>query len=138
MMQHWQPVMSMTTRPARRVSSAGHICSVLVLGAILILCSCVGVLKGKIEESKIQLAKADLAAIRTSLEMFHLQYGKYPSHTEGLRALVDNGLLSPDKLMDPWRHRYAYTYPGKLNPRGFDLLSAGPDGFRGSVDDISL
>jgi general secretion pathway protein G len=37
---------------------------------------------------------------------------------------------------DPWHNPYIYYFPGKHNPSGYDLLSAGPDGKEGTADDI--
>jgi general secretion pathway protein G len=42
-----------------------------------------------------------------------------------------------DKLpVDPWKHPFIYTYPGKHNTNSFDLLTVGPDGKEGTADDI--
>ena len=38
--------------------------------------------------------------------------------------------------MDPWGRPYAYEFPGKVNPTGYDLRSAGPDGQDGTQDDV--
>jgi general secretion pathway protein G len=39
--------------------------------------------------------------------------------------------------VDPWGNAYVYTYPGKHNQKGYDLMSIGPDGRSGSDDDIT-
>jgi general secretion pathway protein G len=42
-----------------------------------------------------------------------------------------------DKLpQDPWGNYYLYVYPGKHNPAGYDLYSAGVDGKAGTDDDV--
>ena len=38
--------------------------------------------------------------------------------------------------IDPWGDQYIYEYPGKHNPKRYDLSSAGPDGKPGTDDDI--
>jgi general secretion pathway protein G len=42
----------------------------------------------------------------------------------------------PKWPVDPWGNKFFYEYPGKHNTRGYDLLSAGPDGKAGTGDDI--
>jgi hypothetical protein len=39
--------------------------------------------------------------------------------------------------LDPWGEKYEYSNPGKLNSRGFDLVSKGPDRQLGTEDDIN-
>ena len=45
--------------------------------------------------------------------------------------------MEKDIPLDPWGHSYIYVCPGKHNPSGYDLYSAGPDGREGNEDDIT-
>ena len=45
--------------------------------------------------------------------------------------------LNHDVVNDPWEHPYIYRFPGIQHPGGFDLLSTGPDGIKGTRDDIT-
>jgi hypothetical protein len=38
---------------------------------------------------------------------------------------------------DAWGRELNYALPGKLNPQGYDIISAGPDGLFGTQDDIA-
>ena len=37
---------------------------------------------------------------------------------------------------DPWQQDYVYVYPGKHNPKSYDLFSKGPDHQADTADDI--
>ncbi len=84
-------------------------------------------------------AKADIASLKTALQMFKLDTGRYPASGEGLQALrsapggVRNyqkgGYLEKDPI-DPWGNTYTYTYPGSHGSE-FDIISYGLDGVPG-------
>ena len=88
---------------------------------------------------------ADIAGMKTAVEMFKEQNNRFPTTAEGLQAMISNpgNLDHWEKNLDtnaiptdPWGHAYIYRSPGK-NGAAFDLLSAGPDGKEGTADDIS-
>lgn len=88
--------------------------------------------------------------IQTAIRRYKDVIGNYPSHTEGLAALLKAPAkttyiwkgpyldFSPlDKFpLDPWGHEYFYRQPGTHNPERYDFFSAGPDGKEGTADDI--
>jgi general secretion pathway protein G len=85
-------------------------------------------------------AMADLRALRTALERFRIDCGRYPAAPEGLRALVRDkdfiGWRGPyvNKLRaDPWFRPYVY----RLDGQAVTLLSLGPDGREGTADDVA-
>ncbi len=94
---------------------------------------------GRTDEAKTVKAKVDIAAIETSLKMYRLDNGVYPSTEQGLLALVEkpdtepaapnwskNGYLDKKKLpKDPWGKEYIYLSPGVHEE--FDILSYGAD-----------
>ena len=91
-------------------------------------------------------AKFDIAYLETALEIYRLDVGEYPSSQQGLAALVQNPgnapawrgpYLARGVPVDPWGRAYLYVYPGRHNPRGFDLSSLGPDGKEAGADDIN-
>ena len=46
--------------------------------------------------------------------------------------------LQTDRVpLDPWNQPYIYECPGRHNPTGYDLSSAGPDMRPGNEDDIA-
>ena len=103
---------------------------------------------GKLDNAKVQTAKAQLELISTALDTFRLDVGRYPSTQEGLEVLWKNKNISnwngkylPKPLKeDPWGHSYEYKQPGS-DGNEYDLLSFGADGVKGGSDlneDISF
>ncbi len=101
---------------------------------------------GRTDEAKIVKAKIDIAAIETSLKMYRLDNGTYPSTEQGLMALIEkpstdpaapnwskNGYLDKKKPpKDPWKRDYLYLSPGVHGE--FDIISYGADGAPGGED----
>ena len=85
--------------------------------------------------SRAKAARIQIEAIATSLEMFKLDVGRYPSTAEGLQALVaaPGGLdgwggpyLKNGQLpIDPWGNVYVYRKPGERTE--FEIISFGAD-----------
>ena len=95
------------------------------------------------DRARIQATKTQLGAFKTALDMFEVDNGHYPRGKNGLDDLVrqpkdaSNWHQYMDKIpLDPWNNKYLYEFPGRHNPNGFDLMSAGPDGRAGTEDDI--
>lgn len=86
--------------------------------------------------AEISTAKLDIKALEQGLDMYRLKKGRYPTTAEGLSVLYSSNTLKGSLKKDPWGNDYVYIFPGQKNPRGFDLLSYGPDG-QPSGDDIS-
>ncbi len=93
--------------------------------------------------SKAKTAKLQLKEIESSLELFFLDTGQYPSASVGLNALIKNDstiagwngpyfkkAILPD---DPWGNAYVYLAPGEHGD--FDLLSLGADSQPGGEGD---
>ncbi len=93
-----------------------------------------------------QLAKGEVSAARSQayeiskqLDMYRLEFGHYPSASEGFDALVNPPRGEPymDKVpMDPWGHEFMYIYPGEKNRKKPDIRSKGPDGVENTEDDV--
>lgn len=85
-------------------------------------------------------ASFQIENFKTTLDLFRLDVGRYPTEREGLAALVENpgGLqrwagpyLSENRVPDdPWGRAYVYRVPG---PDGlaYGILSLGADGTEG-------
>jgi len=100
---------------------------------------------GRTEQARITTAQTQIATFGTALDAFEVDTGNYPRGPEGLQELVvqmgdlpnwRGPYLKSDIPLDPWGHPYSYECPGSLNPSGYDLRSAGPDGQTGTEDDI--
>jgi general secretion pathway protein G len=92
---------------------------------------------GKLDEARRVKVAGDLQQIKTNLMMYQAGNGFYPSSEQGLKALVAKPESEPqprnwrqldDQVpRDPWDKEYFYVYPGKHNPKEYDIFSAGPD-----------
>ena len=115
-----------------------HPVTVLLVGA-LATCFFVSRLYTPNVRSQQQIAKIQIMELKSALELFHSDVGRYPSSQEGLSALIRdpgtaegwNGPYTGIKEIpaDPWSHPYVYRCPGKQ--RQYDLLSFGHDGKEG-------
>jgi len=99
------------------------------------------------EQARITAANTDISNLEVALDAFEVDMGRYPTSTEGMKALVDEPSGTKTSSWkgpyirrgipnDPWGNPYIYTIPGKHNTSGFDLYSYGTDGQDGGGDDI--
>lgn len=89
--------------------------------------------------AKSDTAKLQIEELSSSLDLYRLEVGRYPTSEEGLQALVQapagvtgwNGpyLKKKDVPNDPWGNSYHYAAPGQHGP--FDLFSYGADNQEG-------
>ncbi len=98
---------------------------------------------GRVDESRVTAAQADIATMDQALELYKLDNHRFPSTDQGLQALVQkptgspepknwnpDGYLKKGKLpQDPWGNDYQYISPGANGP--YDLYSLGADGREG-------
>ncbi len=99
--------------------------------------------------AKSKSAEIQMGNLKSAVQLFYLDVGRYPSEAEGLEAL----LRAPDgastwrgpyldnetNLNDPWERRYLFRAPGATQP--FEISSYGRDGKAGGTSedsDISL
>ncbi len=90
-------------------------------------------------DSKVKAAKLQIESFSSSLDLFYLDVGRYPSASEGLSALAQrpgnagvwNGpyLKTGAVPTDPWGHIYLYRSPGERGP--YEIVSLGSDGQEG-------
>jgi general secretion pathway protein G len=89
--------------------------------------------------------RADVQAIGTQLKLYESMNGFLPTTEQGLQALVTQPSTDPRPLRwyqlfkevpkDPYGNNYIYLCPGRRNPTGYDLYSAGPDRKADTADD---
>ena len=89
--------------------------------------------------AKSDTAKLQIEELGAGLDLFHLEVGRYPTTSEGLKALVEqptgvstwNGPYLKKKYIptDPWGNEYHYQSPGEQNV--YDLYSYGNDNLEG-------
>ena len=101
---------------------------------------------GRSEQAKITAAETQISNFETALDAFEVDNGYYPKGNDGLNLLVEEPkdaknwrgpYLKQDIPPDPWDNAYIYECPGKNNEEGYDLMSMGPDGRKGTDDDIT-
>jgi general secretion pathway protein G len=94
---------------------------------------------GQGEEAKRKAAALEISQIGSTLDLYKLEVGKYPTSQEGLQALITaptgvnnwNGPYwkKPTLPKDPWGNDYKYTSPGAKMP--YEIISYGADGKEG-------
>ena len=118
----------------------------LVVGIIVIILGVavarLGNTTGIAKDMRVQ---ADLQQISTQLRLYESMNGFLPTTQQGLQALVSQPSTDPrparwyqlfkDLPKDPWANDYIYISPGRKNPTGYDLYSAGPDRKADTADD---
>jgi len=95
---------------------------------------------GQQDQAQARIAKAKIASMAAQLDLYKLDTGKYPTTSDGLKALLQapggvsnwNGpyVKNADELKDPWKNDYIYRSPGEQN-RPFEITSLGADGKEG-------
>jgi len=92
---------------------------------------------GATDDAKVTAAIAQISSFKTALTQFKLKLGQFPTTSEGLDALVNNGkqnFLDQDSVpKDPWGNEYAYSSPGNQG-HDFEIMSFGEDGLPGGAE----
>ena len=95
---------------------------------------------GRPEEAKRAKAIIQIESLETTLKLYKLDNGSYPSTEQGLQALVEppevgnlpgnwreGGYLEKGRIpKDPWKNEYIYLCPGTQGD--YDIISYGADG----------
>jgi general secretion pathway protein G len=93
---------------------------------------------GKMDKAKQTAALSQMSTLESTLDLFRLDVGRYPTTEEGLQALQvkpanvegwDGPYLKADVPHDPWGHAYVYRCPGLHGD--YDLMALGLDGQEG-------
>jgi general secretion pathway protein G len=129
---------------AARQSEAGF-----TLVEMLVVITIIGLIMGLVGprvlsylgESKVKAAKLQIESFGSSLDLFYLDTGRYPTGSEGLTALAqrpdNNGIWNGPYLKtgavpaDPWGHAYVYRAPAERGP--YQIVSLGSDGQEGGT-----
>jgi general secretion pathway protein G len=96
----------------------------------------------RVDESRIQKARADFKGLQTALKLYKIDNFIYPTGEQGLEALATKPSLAPvprnwkssgyvEQLqMDPWGRPYLYMSPAESG-REYDIYTLGADGVTG-------
>ena len=116
---------------------------VLIIG--LLIGMGVQMMGNKVDQARVVRARSDLVQFKTGLLMYQSGNRTLPTTEQGLKALLvkpdgarnwNQQLESANNLIDPWGKEYQYVQPGVHNPKGYDVLSFGPDMLPNTTDDI--
>ena len=133
-----------TRRAATRSTDAGvTLIEMMVVLVIIALVAAMVVpnVIGRPDEARVAVARTDIRAIGSALELYRLDNRGYPTTGQGLAALAERPTAPPQPPnwadggyldavpSDPWGNPYVYRSPGESG--GFDLVSLGADGAPG-------
>ena len=95
----------------------------------------------QVDKARVVTARAQIDRLESSLELYSMDNGRFPTTEQGLEALVSATTTSPEPRnfpqggylkggripVDPWGEEYQYEAPGQHNSHAFDLWSFGAD-----------
>jgi general secretion pathway protein G len=131
----------------RKNQSAFTLLEIMLVVTIiaLLLGTAIYKLTGNVDIARHTTVEADVQSIGTQLQLYNNMNGFYPTTEQGLQALVSQPSSDPQPQrwyqlfkelpQDPWHNPYIYICPGRKNPTGYDLYSAGPDRKSDTPDD---
>ena len=134
----------LSRRSGRRTISAQAGVSLLEIMVVLVIIGMVAAvaapqLLSYLDRAKIDTAKVELRSLRSIMDLYRLDVGRYPTADEGLAALTSAppGLESwrgpylddTGALIDPWDNPYAYEVSS--DGRSAKIVSFGADGAAG-------
>ena len=95
--------------------------------------------------ARTEIARAQISAISTALELYALDNGGFPKQQAGLAGLIKKPagasrwrgpyLKKSGGLVDPWGRPYHYRVPGRNSP--FELYTFGRDNAPGGTNEDS-
>ncbi len=102
----------------------------------------------QVDKARVVTARAQIDRLESSLELYSMDNGRFPSTEQGLEALIHKPSGSPEPAnyqsggylkggelpKDPWGFDFQYESPGVNNDRSFDLWSLGKDGETGGEE----
>jgi general secretion pathway protein G len=138
----------MRRSPKRRRRAGFTLVEVLLVLVILVVIASLGIANYSRAQRKAYMnaAKAQVGQLSSLAKQYQIDVGDFPPSLEALLQPPPD-LANPAKWngpylekatlpLDPWDRPYEYQYPGIHNPELPDIYSAGPDGVKGTQDDV--
>lgn len=94
---------------------------------------------GRADVAKVQTAETQIEMMKSAINLFYLDVGRFPKTEEGLKALVrqpadvrfwQGPYLNDEVPLDPWQNPYQYQAV-RSGISEFSLYSLGADGASG-------
>lgn len=94
------------------------------------------------DQARVTKTKLDIRAVQTSLDLYNLDNGFYPTTEQGLKALIVKSEVKPvprsfrqggyldAEPKDAWGKEFVYRSPGD-GDRRYEIISLGADGSEG-------
>jgi len=110
---------------------------ILVTVIIAVLAGMVALnFRGASADAKIRAALGDIQTYQTAIDLYALDNNdQFPQRLEDLVSGDKKYLRELNR--DPWGNPYVYTVPGQHHRDSYDVFSMGPDGQRGTEDDVA-
>lgn len=92
--------------------------------------------RGQAQGSRVRAALGDIKTYQTAIDLYALDHNdRFPQSLQDLVSGSKKYLRDLNK--DPWGNDYVYLMPGEKYPESYDVFSMGPDGQRGTADDVA-
>lgn len=93
-------------------------------------------LRGTAKDAKVRSALGDIKTYQSAIDIYALE------HNDQFPKTLDDLVNGPKKYLremnkDPWGNPYVYVVPGEHHNDSYDIFSMGPDGARGTADDVA-
>jgi len=102
----------------------------------------------QVDKARVVTAKTQISRLESSLELYNMDNGHFPTSEQGLEALISEPTTAPEPMnyqpggylkggqlpLDPWGNEFGYESPGTNNQDSYDLWSFGRDGAPGGED----
>ncbi len=135
----------MTRRKTRKGFTMVELMAVLIILGLLATLLLKNFM-GSTDKARIITTKTNLRGLQSAVNQFKMDTGRFPTEDETLMALIQQpsnvknwqefGYLETTELpKDGWEHDFIY----EVNPasgKAFVIRSCGPDGERGTEDDL--
>jgi len=133
-------------KPARGAFTLIELLLVLVILAVL-AAVVIPKLTGRVETARRNATIAELSHLKSAIDTFEVDNGRYPTSSEGLDALVAcppafAGMGTWNQQLDAvpidkWGTPYHYQGSDEVGDGHFQITSAGPDKVFGNDDDLA-